>query len=118
MLLFNKYDIWLANLNPKMGTEAGKVRPVIIIQSDFLNNVHPSTIICPVTTNVNRSSKILRVNLPNNYSALPRPSDILVDQIRSIDNKRFIKRLGTISSSLRNQLDTNLKIILDLEPVL
>jgi mRNA interferase MazF len=66
---------------------------------------------------VNRSSKILRVNLPNSYSALPRPSDILVDQIRSIDNKRFVKRLGTISSILRNQLNTNLKIILDLEPV-
>lgn len=114
MSLLKKYDIWLADLNPRMGTEPGKIRPVIIIQSDFLNNVHPSTIICPITTNVNRSSKILRVNLSSN-SALAKPSDILVDQIRSIDNKRFIKKIGSLSSGLRNQLNTNLKIILDLE---
>ena len=111
-----KYDIWLADLNPRIGTEPGKIRPVIIIQSDFLNNIHPSTIICPITTNINRTSKILRISLPNNYSGLAKPSDILVDQIRSIDNKRFIKRLGTISPGLRNLLNTNLKIILDLEP--
>ncbi len=114
MPALKKYDIWLADLNPRMGTEPGKVRPVIIVQSDFLNNVHPSTIICPTTTNVNRTSKILRVNLLNN-SVLAKPSDILVDQIRSIDNKRFLKRLGSISSGLRHQLNMNLKIILDLE---
>lgn len=116
MLLLKKYDIWLADLNPRMGTEPGKVRPVIIVQSDFLNNVHPSTIICPITTNVNRSLKILRVNLAKNL-ALAKPSDILIDQIRSIDNKRFIKKIGSISSGLRNQLNTNLKIILDIEPL-
>ena len=115
MALLKKYDIWLADLNPGRGTEPGKVRPVIIIQSDFLNNIHPSTIICPVTTNVNRSSKILRVALSNNI-ALSKPSDILVDQIRSIDNKRFIKKIGSISTGLRNQLNKNLKIVLDLEP--
>lgn len=112
-----KYDIWLADLNPSSGTEPGKVRPVIVVQSDFLNNVHPSIIICPITTNINRSSKILRVHLLNNLS-LKKSSDILVDQIRSIDNKRFIKKLGTISAGLRIQLNTNLKIILDLDPLI
>lgn len=114
MPLLKKYDIWLADLNPQRGTEPGKTRPVIIIQSDFLNNVHPSTVICPITTNVNRSSKILRVNLTNNL-ALKKPSDILVDQIRSIDNRRFIKKLGTLTSALQHELNVNLKIILDLE---
>ena len=112
-----KYDIWIADLNPRMGTELGKVRPVIIIQSDFLNNLHPSTIICPITTNVNPLSKVLRIGL-RNITGLTKPSDILVDQIRSIDNKRFIKKLGTISSILRHRLNTNLKIVLDLEPTM
>lgn len=114
MPALKKYDIWLADLNPGIGTEPGKIRPVIIVQSDFLNNVHPSTLICPITTNVNRTSKILRINLSNN-SGLTKSSDILVDQIRSIDNKRLIKKLGTIPSNLRNQLNINLRIILDLE---
>lgn len=112
-----KYDIWIADLNPRIGTEPGKVRPVIIIQSDFLNNIHPSTIICPITTNVNPLAKVLRISL-SNIAGLTKPSDILVDQIRSIDNKRFIKRLGSISLTLRLQLNTNLKIVLDLEPTM
>ena len=115
MPTLKKFDIWLADLNQQLGTEPGKVRPVIIIQSDYLNNVHQSTIICPITTNVNRSSKILRINLSKTYSGLAKPSDILVDQIRSIDNKRFIKRLGALNIGVRNQLNSNLKIILDLD---
>lgn len=115
MSSLKKYDIWLADLNPRMGTEPGKVRPVIIIQSDFLNNVHPSTIICPITTNINRSSKILRINLPSKSSTLSKSSDIIIDQIRSIDNKRFIKKMGTIPFGVRDRLNINLKVILDLE---
>lgn len=58
-----QFEIWIADLNPRMGTETGKVRPVIIVQTDLLNSVHPSTIICPITTNVNPDSDILRVHL-------------------------------------------------------
>ncbi|MFN2423284.1 MAG: type II toxin-antitoxin system PemK/MazF family toxin, partial [Cryomorphaceae bacterium] len=38
-----KFEIWLANLDPRMGTEAGKTRPVVVVQTDLLNRVHPST---------------------------------------------------------------------------
>jgi mRNA interferase MazF len=98
-----------------MGTEPGKVRPVVIIQTDFLNNTHLSTIICPVTTNVVSSSKILRVHLSKNKSGLKVSSDILIDQIRSIDNKRLLKRVGSLESSQRRLLNENLKIVLDLD---
>lgn len=59
----NQFDIWLANLNPSKGTEPGKIRPVVVIQTDLLNGVHPSTIVCPITTNVQPKSEILRVHL-------------------------------------------------------
>jgi mRNA interferase MazF len=52
VIKIKQYDIWLADLNPSKGTEAGKVRPVVIIQTDLLNGTHLSTLICPVTTNV------------------------------------------------------------------
>lgn len=46
-----EFDIWVADLNPRMGTEPGKRRPVVILQTDLLNESnHPSTIICPLTT--------------------------------------------------------------------
>ena len=44
-----KDEIWIADLNPQIGTETGKTRPVLIIQTDLLNRAqHPSTIICPI----------------------------------------------------------------------
>ena len=110
-----RYDIWIADLNPQKGTEPGKIRPVVIIQTDFLNNTHLSTIICPVTTNVITSSKILRVHLTKSKSGLKVISDIIVDQIRSIDNKRLVKKIGSLSQPQRRLLDENLKIVLDLD---
>lgn len=115
MPALKRYDIWVADLNPPIGTEPGKVRPVVIIQTDFLNNTHLSTLICPVTTNIVQSSKILRVHLQKNQTGLKASSDILIDQVRSIDNKRFVKKVGSLNSLQRKLLNENLKIVLDLD---
>ena len=109
---YKQYDIWLADLNPTVGTEPGKTRPVVIIQTDLLNESHLSTIVCPVTTNVKPEAEILRVHLKK--AQLSRLSDVLVDQPRAIDNKRFIKKLGKLTSEQAMQLKENLKIVLDL----
>jgi mRNA interferase MazF len=108
----NQYDIWLADLNPSRGTEPGKTRPVVVIQTDLLNGTHPSTIICPITTNVQLDSEILRVHLKKNQ--LDKLSDVLVDQIRAIDNKRLINKLGELSKAQRDKLKENIRIVLDL----
>lgn len=92
---YKQYDIWVADLNPTIGTEPGKTRPVVIIQTDLLNETHLSTIVCSVTTNVKPETEILRVHL--NKTQLAKLSDVLVDQPRAIDNKRFIKKLGKIN---------------------
>lgn len=102
----------MADLNPTIGTEAGKTLPVVIIQTDLLNDTHLSTIVCPITTSVQPAAEILRVHLKKGQ--LLKLSDILVDQPRAIDNKRFIKQLGKLTIEQRNRLKENLKIILDL----
>ena len=109
---FKQYDIWLADLNPSIGTEPGKVRPVVIIQTNLLNDTHLSMIVCPVTTNVNPDAEILRIHLKK--TQLQKLSDVLVDQPRAIDNQRFIKKLGTLNTEQIRQLRENLKIVLDL----
>ena len=109
---YKQYDIWLADLSPTMGTEPGKTRPVVIVQTDLLNETHLSTIVCPITTNVKPESEILRIHLKR--SQLPKLSDILVDQPRAIDNKRFIKKLGKLTNDQILQLKDSLKIVLDL----
>lgn len=54
-----QYDIWLADLNPTRGIEPSKTRPVVIIQTDLLNEIHLSTIICPITSNIQTEILIL-----------------------------------------------------------
>jgi mRNA interferase MazF len=107
-----QYDIWLANLNPSKGTEPGKTRPVVIIQTDLLNETHLSTLICPITTNVKKEIELLRVHLKSGQ--LENISDILVDQIRAIDNKRLIKKLGQLNKDQKIRLKSNLRIVLDI----
>ncbi|MBP9187012.1 MAG: type II toxin-antitoxin system PemK/MazF family toxin [Bacteroidia bacterium] len=108
----NQFDIWLADLNPSRGTEPGKTRPVVVIQTDLLNDMHLSTIVCPITTNVQKDIEILRVHLKKNQ--LDKLSDILVDQIRAIDNKRLINKLGELTKDQQNKLKENIRIVLDI----
>jgi len=107
-----QYDIWLADLNPSRGTESGKTRPVVIVQTDLLNETHLSTLICPITTNVNKDIELLRVHLKKDQ--LDKLSDILVDQVRAIDNKRLLKKVGQLTKEQKNDLKTNLRIVLDI----
>jgi mRNA interferase MazF len=95
-----------------MGTEPRKIRPVVILQTDLLNPVHLSTLVCPVNSRVNKSIQLLRVHLRK--VQLDKPSDILVDQIRTIDNQRLQQKIGTLTRDQISRLQQNLKIVLDL----
>jgi len=110
-----QFEIWIADLNPRMGSEAGKVRPVIVVQTDLLNKEHPSTIVCPITTNVEPESEILRVHLKKSRFGLKQECDIMIDQVRAIDNKRLMEKVGDVDSDTAGKVRENLKIILDLD---
>ena len=112
----NQYEIWIADLNPQKGTEAGKLRPVLIVQTNLLNKIsHPSTIICPITTNVQNDSEILRVHLKKGMANLHENCDVMIDQIRAIDNKRLIKKVGNLPAELVDKIKENIVIIIDLD---
>ena len=111
-----QFEIWIADLNPQIGTEPGKTRPVLVIQTDLLNKIpHPSTIVCPISTSVELDSEILRVHLKKGMADLNENCDILIDQIRAIDNKRLIRKVGKLPTELINQVKENIIIVLDLE---
>ena len=109
-----QFQVWIADLNPGRGTEAGKIRPVVVIQTDLLNSIHPSTIICPISSNVQLESEVLRVHIQKGMANLKEDCDILIDQIRAIDNKRLQRRIGTLPDNIVFVLKQNLAIILDL----
>ena len=99
-----KFNVYSADLNPKYGTEPGKIRPVVVVQTDMLNEALRSTVICPITTNVVPKASLLRVHLKKNEAGLNENSDIIIDQVRAIDNRRFVNYLGEISQSNKRNL--------------
>lgn len=110
-----QFEVWLANLDPSFGTEAGKTRPVLVVQTDLLNKIHPSTLICPITTNVYPESRILRVNIKKGVAHVKEDCAIMIDQLRAIDNKRLIKKIGKVPGGASDKVKENLKIILELD---
>ncbi len=109
-----QYEIWLADLNPRFGTKSGKTRPVLIVQSNMLNKVHPSSIICPITTNLKKGVTILRVNLKKGTGGLNKGSAIMIDQVRAVDNRRLINKIGDLPIPLQQTVKENLRIVMDL----
>ncbi|AEE51111.1 type II toxin-antitoxin system PemK/MazF family toxin [Haliscomenobacter hydrossis] len=109
-----QYEVWLADLNPRFGTETGKTRPVLVVQTDLLNGTHPSTLVCPITSNVKPGVNILRVNLNQGDAGLNKASSIMIDQVRAIDNKRLLKKLGNLPGHLKDKVKDNLRIVMDL----
>lgn len=82
-------EIWLANLNPGRGSEPGKTRPVLIVQGQaLLDAEHPSTLVIPLTTNLIEDAEPLRLRVAA-QGKLKHDSDLLVDQLRAIDNRRL-----------------------------
>ncbi len=111
-MTIKKFHIYLADLTPRFGTEPEKTRPVVVMQSNMLNHALLSTVVCPITTNVRKDINFLRVHLQKKGTGLEKRSDILVDQIRSIDNKRFIKHLGKITTTQQRELVERLQLVL------
>ena len=88
--------IYLANFNPSKGTEAGKIRPYIVMQSDLLNEAgHPSTTVVPLTTQLTEDAAPLRYRVAAR-DELQSDSDIMLDQTRTIDNRRIASEMLTI----------------------
>ncbi|GDX84529.1 hypothetical protein LBMAG43_05710 [Methylococcaceae bacterium] len=86
---FKRGDVHLVNFNPSKGTEAGKIRPALILQTNDLNNVnHPSSIVIPFTTQIIADAKPLRSNIAPR-GLLKQSSDLMLDQPRAIDNQRI-----------------------------
>ncbi len=114
-MIYKRGAIYLANLNPSRGTEPGKTRPCVVIQSDLLSGVgHHSTTILPITSRLIKGAEPLRFDISARDS-LRRDSQVLIDQARTIDNRRFTSdALTQLQDFEMMQLEERLKIVLGL----
>ena len=108
-------EIWLADLDPQRGTEPGKTHPVLIVQAQALLDAgHPSTLVIPLTTNLVGDAEPLRVRVPAS-GRLRRASDLLVDHLRAVDNRRLVQGpLTRLPRLLMDRVEQAIRDVLDL----
>ena len=97
-----KGDVYYADLNPVIGSEQGGVRPVVILQNDIGNKYSPTTIVAPMTT---KSKTYVPMHVILKESFLTKKSTLLLEQIRTIDKKRLIKKIGTLSKQSQERIE-------------
>ena len=113
--MLSRGEVWLASLDPRRGSEPGKTRPVLVVQAQaLLNSRHPSTLVIPLTTSLIEDAEPLRIRVPASRG-LRQASDLLVDQLRAIDNRRLIRGpLTRLSSAVMTKVEGAMREVLEL----
>ncbi len=92
-----RFDVFLVNLDPTIGHEIKKTRPCLIISPNEMNRFISTVIIAPMTTKGRDYPTRVQCTFRG------KKGQIVLDQIRTVDKKRFIKKLGTISQKAQNR---------------
>ena len=108
-------DVLLVNFEPVKGSEQGRIRPALVIQNNLLNKFSPLTIVAPITSKVYDKEYPTNVFISKEDSALNQDSNVLLNQIRTIDKKRIIKKLGVLDIFVMNKVNLAIKICLSLD---
>ena len=108
-------DIYLVEFDPARGHEIQKTRPAVIIQNDIGNRHSPVTIVAAITSKLSSKPYPVEVAmLPTRANGLSVPSAIQLGQIRSVDQRRLVKRLGAVDPGSMQRVDAALRISLGL----
>ena len=114
MVEIKRGDIFLANLEPAKGKEQKGIRPVLVIQNDVSNKHSPVIIIASITSKIYTKEYPTNVFLLKKDSKLSKDSTILLNQIRTVDKTRLIKKIGFLDKHLIRKVDLAIKVSLDL----
>ncbi len=107
-------DICIASLDPVIGKEISKTRPVVIVSNDKNNTFSGTVTILPITSKRLKRIYPFEVLLPKGSGSLPKDSKVKADQIRTLDKSRIISILGKLDESAVKSIDRALKIHLAL----
>lgn len=107
-------EIYLANLNPVIGSEQGGTRPVLVIQNDVGNKYSPTTIVAAITSRIRKAKLPTHVEISGSRYHLERDSVILLEQIRTVDKLRLKERVAELDEESMAKVDMALSISLGL----
>ena len=114
--MFDRGSIYLAKLYPSKGSEPGKTRPVLILQTNMLNHIgHTTIIIVPLTTKLIEGAYPLRYLIKKREDLL-QDSELLCDQIRAIDVRRLLpEKLAILTMQEMVEIEQQVQAILEFE---
>lgn len=107
-------DIYIAGLDPVVGSEQGGRRPVIIIQNDVGNLHAPTVIVAPLTASTGKPPLPTHVTLKAGQGGLKRTSIVLCEQVRTLEKTRLMRRVGALPPDALRRVDDALRISLDI----
>ena len=94
-----RYSIHFADLNPTIGAEIHKVRPVVVVSQNEMNRFAGTVVVCPLTTSLHPGWRS-RIQI----RCAGRDAEIAVDQIRTISKKRLLNRIDRLAPAVAAQL--------------
>ena len=98
-------EIYYADLSPVVGSEQGGMRPVLIIQNDVGNKYSPTVIAAAITSQQNKARMPTHIEISAKSVGLSRNSVVLLEQIRTLDNRRLKERMGALDTQLMQRVD-------------
>jgi mRNA interferase MazF len=114
LVLPKRGEIYLVNFDPTVGAEIRKTRPAMVLQNDVANEYSSITIVAAITSKFDERLYPTEVLITASGSGLAQDSVVLLNQIRSIDRQRLIRRLGNVSDSVMESVDRAIQISLGL----
>jgi len=107
-------EIWFVSFDPSLGAEIQKTRPALILQNDTANRYSPITIVAAITSQFDEELYPTEVLIRAAEGGLQSNSVVLLNQIRSIDKQRLVRRLGTVTRATMARVDRAIQISLGL----
>ncbi len=107
-------EVYLVTFDPTIGAEIQKTRPAVVIQNDVGNRASRVTIVAAITSSVHDDLYPFEVLVHAGEGGLPRPSVVLLNQVRTIDRARLVRRLGSLRRETMSLVDRALRVSLAL----
>lgn len=103
-------DVFLAALDPVLGKEIPKTRPVVVVSNDKNNAFSGTVTILPITSQSLDKTYPFEVFLPTGTANLPKDSKVKADQIRTIDKSRIIKNIGSLKPNEIESIENAIRL--------
>ena len=107
-------EVWIVNFDPTVGSEIRKTRPAVVLQNNIGNHFSAVTIVAAITSRSDESLYPVEAPIEPPEGGLPKRSVVLLNQIRTVDKKRMVKKLGMLTGGTMNAADRALLISLGL----